>query len=130
MLRWFRGQRPRLLRNGGLKNRAITSSDDLRGSLPVVRGQRSSSLLRELSLSGERALFVPPAELPEAFVPFCLGLYEHRFAWSLFTQFSQAFFRSQSRLRIIEKTKGLPRCLLSHLTLRCLHGQHAVPAHA
>lgn len=29
-------------------------------------------------------------------------------AWSLFTQFSHG-------------------CLLSHFTLRCLHGQHAVP---
>lgn len=75
---------------------------------PVVLGHLSSSLIDLPSLSGEWGLFVPAWLTGDFFSCFCFGLYEHRFAWSLLTQFSHG-------------------CLLSHLTFRCLHGQHAVP---
>ena len=75
---------------------------------PVVLGHRSFSFLEELSLPGERPLLIPATDAAVDFVAFCFGLYEQRLAWSLFTQFSHG-------------------CLLSHFTLRCLQGQHAVP---
>lgn len=66
--------------------------------------------------AGERARFFPAVAwsgAAERLFPVAdrFGLYEQSCGCSLLTQFSQGF-------------------LLSHLTFRCLHGQHAVPGRA
>jgi len=82
------------------------------------------SFLWEFSLSGEWGLFNPEIEsngnpawaFPFPFTfgflaspPCCFGLYEHKLAWFLLSQFKHG-------------------CLLSHFTFRCRHGQQAVPS--